>query len=353
MQNNRFHTIDGETLMSKPLAPIRFVVHSLIPQGLHILAGAPKVGKSWLALWLCLQVAKGEDVWSFKTEKGTSLYLCLEDSESRIQSRLFDITDDAPANIHFTVTSNTIGGGLEGQIEAFSAEHPDTNLIVIDTLQKVRRMSNDNAYANDYRDLGILKSVADKLGIAIVLIHHTRKQRDDDPMNMVSGTTGITGAADGSFVLEKNKRSSDCATLYCSGRDIEYRELKIEFDKTTHLWRLMSDSVENPAQLLGQSLSLLPDLIRSLGSFTGTPTELFERLKPHGLQTSTANVLSKELVQNQRELEELGIAYSSHRSNGRRIITLSAMSDDSADRNDMSPYPKIVDPVDPDGTDPP
>ncbi|MCL2675575.1 MAG: AAA family ATPase, partial [Firmicutes bacterium] len=109
---NRFNTIDGETLMTKPLAPIRFVADSFIPQGLHILAGAPKTGKSWLALWLCLQIAKGENVWNFKTEKGTTLYLCLEDSENRIQSRLFDVTDDAPNNAHFTVTSNTIGDGL-------------------------------------------------------------------------------------------------------------------------------------------------------------------------------------------------------------------------------------------------
>lgn len=203
--NQHLKTIDGETLMSKPLAPIRFVVQSIIPQGLHILAGAPKVGKSWLTLWLCLQVAKGEDVWSFKTTQGTTLYLCLEDSETRIQNRLFDITDDAPSNVHFATLSKGIGNGLEQQLENFVSVHPNTMLIVIDTLQKVRTISSDNAYANDYRDLGILKSVADKLGVAIVLIHHLRKQHDSDPLNMVSGTTGITGAVDSSFVLGKDK----------------------------------------------------------------------------------------------------------------------------------------------------
>lgn len=81
---SRFHTIDGETLMNRPLTPIPFIVQSLIPIGLHILAGAPKVGKSWLALWLCSQVAKGENIWRFATEKKTTLYLCLEDSETRI-----------------------------------------------------------------------------------------------------------------------------------------------------------------------------------------------------------------------------------------------------------------------------
>ncbi len=173
----KLHTIDGEALLSTPLAPIRFVVRQLLPQGLHILAGTPKVRKGWLALWLCLQVAKGDPVWRFAAEKKTALYLCLEDSETRIQNRLFDVTDDAPENVHFTVTSNLLGDGLEEQIERFVSEHPDTGLVVIDTLQKIRQLTNDNAYAGDYRDLSVLKSVADKHQIAILLIHHLRKQK--------------------------------------------------------------------------------------------------------------------------------------------------------------------------------
>ena len=112
---HRFRTIDGETLMNTPLTPVPFIIHSLMPAGLHILAGAPKAGKSWLALWLCLQVAKGEPVWDFAAEKKTVLYLCLEDSTARIQNRLFDITDDAPDNIHFAVTADSLGDGLERQ----------------------------------------------------------------------------------------------------------------------------------------------------------------------------------------------------------------------------------------------
>ena len=94
---NRLLTIDGETLMSQPLAPLNFVVDTLLSQGLHILAGSPKVGKSWLALWLAVTVAKGEAVWGMGVKQGTTLYLCLEDSTLRIQNRLFEITDDAPA----------------------------------------------------------------------------------------------------------------------------------------------------------------------------------------------------------------------------------------------------------------
>ena len=106
-------TIDADTLLSTTLPPTRFIIDRLLPQGLHILAGAPKVGKSWLALWLCLQVAQGTSVWDFPTHRGTVLYLCLEDSLTRIQSRLFQITDDAPEALHFATIAAGIGEGLE------------------------------------------------------------------------------------------------------------------------------------------------------------------------------------------------------------------------------------------------
>ena len=140
------------------------------------------------------------------------------DSYSRIQSRLLDITDDAPPNLFFATMSEKLQSGLEQQIERFLAAHPDTVFIVIDTLQHIRGGVNDaNPYASDYRDLGILKELADKHRIAILLIHRLR----DDPMNMISGTTGISGATDTNFVLRKSKRSSNSATLYCAGWDIK------------------------------------------------------------------------------------------------------------------------------------
>lgn len=156
-KENRLLTIDGETLMSQPLTPLNFVVDTLLSQGLHILAGSPKVGKSWLALWLAVTVAKGEAVWGMGVKQGTTLYLCLEDSTLRIQNRLFEITEDAPASVHFTTNSDTLGKGLEEQLRAFLSEHPDTVLVIIDTLQMIRGTGYDNTYANDYRDLSVLK----------------------------------------------------------------------------------------------------------------------------------------------------------------------------------------------------
>jgi RecA-family ATPase len=97
----RFNTINGETLMTMPLKPINFMIDNLLSEGLHILAGSPKVGKSWLALWLSVAVAKGQEVWGNKVKEGTSIYLCFEDSQIRIQNRLFDITDEASHKVNF------------------------------------------------------------------------------------------------------------------------------------------------------------------------------------------------------------------------------------------------------------
>ena len=159
----KLKTVDADTLLSTPLPANQFVVERLLPQGLHILAGASKVEKSWLALWLCLCVAKGEPIWGLTTVRGTVLYLCLEDSLSRIQGRLFQLTENAPAALHFATMAGNIGKGLEEQIEGFLQMYRDTVLVVIDTLQKVR-ISNSaaNPYANDYQDLSSLKALADR-----------------------------------------------------------------------------------------------------------------------------------------------------------------------------------------------
>lgn len=236
----QLRTVDGQTLMSQPLHPPNFVVDTLISQGLHILAGSPKVGKSWLALWLAVTVAKGEPVWNMTTKQGTTLYLCLEDSVLRIQNRLFEITEDAPSSVHFCTECDLIGQGLEEQVETFLTAHPDTVLVIIDTLQMIRPI-HDATYANDYRDLSVLKRLADKHGIAILLIHHLRKEKADDVFHRISGTTAISGAVDSSFTLVEERRGSGRAKLSCVGRDIEYRELELQRG-SENVWELVSDS---------------------------------------------------------------------------------------------------------------
>ena len=139
MPTEKIKTVSREKLLKMDLPPLRYVAKGFIPQGLHIVAGLPRAGKSWLPLLLCLKVSKGEPFWNYDTEKGTVLYLCLEDSFNRIQQRLGNLTDAAPPNLYFAIMASSLAEGLTDQIEMFVAEHPDTNLIVIDTLQKGAR----------------------------------------------------------------------------------------------------------------------------------------------------------------------------------------------------------------------
>ena len=334
-KENRLLTIDGETLMSQPLTPLNFVVDTLLSQGLHILAGSPKVGKSWLALWLAVTVAKGDPVWGMGVKQGTTLYLCLEDSTLRIQNRLFEITEDAPANVHFTTNSNTLGKGLEEQLRAFLTEHPDTVLVIIDTLQMIRGAGYDNTYANDYRDLSVLKHIADTHGISILLVHHLRKMNDDDPMNMISGTTGLSGATDSNFVLRKSQRRENTATLYCTGRDIPYRELALEFDGEDHVWKLLSDDCEQTEQPTERILFLLSELLRRQPEISAPAKALLEKIDPAGTEGLTPNSFSHRIRKSVDTLRRNGITVSFRKSNGDRLICLKRADgvDDPATEN--------------------
>ena len=334
-KENRLLTIDGETLMSQPLTPLNFVVDTLLSQGLHILAGSPKVGKSWLALWLAVTVAKGDPVWGMGVKQGTTLYLCLEDSTLRIQNRLFEITEDAPANVHFTTNSNTLGKGLEEQLRAFLTEHPDTVLVIIDTLQMIRGAGYDNTYANDYRDLSVLKHIADTHGISILLVHHLRKMNDDDPMNMISGTTGLSGATDSNFVLRKSQRRENTATLYCTGRDIPYRELALEFDGEDHVWKLLSDDCEQTEQPTERILFLLSELLRRQPEISAPAKALLEKIDPAGAEGLTPNSFSHRIRKSVDALRRNGITVSFRKSNGDRLICLKRVDgvDDPATEN--------------------
>ena len=334
-QIKRLQTIDADTLQSTAYEPVSFVVDTLISQGLHILAGSPKVGKSWLALWLAVTVAKGDPVWGMGVKQGTTLYLCLEDSTLRIQNRLFEITEDAPANVHFSTNSDTLGRGLEEQLRAFLAEHPDTVLVIIDTLQMIRGAGYDNTYANDYRDLSVLKHIADTHGIAILLVHHLRKMNDDDPMNMISGTTGLSGATDSNFVLRKSKRRENTATLYCTGRDIPYRELALEFDGEEHIWKLLSDDCEQTEQPNERLLFLLSELLRRQPEISAPAKVLLEKIDPAGAEGLPPNSFSHRIRKSVDALRRNGITVSFRKSNGDRLICLKRVDgvDDPAAEN--------------------
>lgn len=330
----KLNTIDADTLLSTPLPATRFIVESLLPEGLHLLAGSPKIGKSWLALWTCLCVSKGEPMWELPTIPGTVLYLCLEDSYARIQNRLFQITDDAPDTLHFANLSNNIGGGLEKQIEQFLEEHPDTNLIVIDTLQKIRDIVPDtNSYANDYRELSSLKELADKHHIAILLIHHLRKMNDNDPINMISGTTGLSGVTDSNFILKRKDRNSPQAELHCTGRDIESRILELCFQRETHTWILSKPIVKDQISI-DPELTFLSVFLRQLQTFEGTATELSALLEQKTGKIVSPSVLSRKIAKHTSGLDKSGIYVSSSRTREARQLHIVCTPCDGSDGND-------------------
>ena len=333
--NKKLTVIDGETLMDMRINPIRFCIDSLLPQGVSLLCGAPKIGKSWLVLDWCVRIAKGEEVWSFKTVKRTTLYLCLEDNLSRIQQRLNEITDEVPNNVFFATSSCSMSDGLAEQIESFVAEHKDTVLVVIDTFQMIRSKNKDTTYANDYQEIEELKRLADKLKISLLLVHHLRKQGDNDPLNKISGTTGISGAVDTTFILDKSKRSQNNATMICTGRDIEYRELELNFSKDNHIWDLVSDSGESPEILLPDEMIQLIEFMKKVIIFKGTNTEFAEEFNSFCCKEISAKALKQMMNKWRYELEDNDVFFSSYRSNGKRFVNVHYLPDsDSSALND-------------------
>ena len=141
----KLETKSCEEIMSTAYKPLECCVDGLLTQGLYILADAPKIGKSWLALDICLSVAKGEYVLKHQTHIGTALYLCLDDNKVRLQNRLYELTNEPTDSLYFSLLADTIGDGLEQQIEQFNLAHRDLKIVVIDTLQKIRS-SEESAY---------------------------------------------------------------------------------------------------------------------------------------------------------------------------------------------------------------
>lgn len=324
--------IDGETLMDMKLPPTKFCVETLLPQGIAMLGGAPKIGKSWMVLDLCVRIAKGETIWNLTTRKGTTLYLCLEDPLSRIKQRLCMLTDEVPENAYFATAAGTLADGLCEQIRNFVSNHPDTVLVAIDTFQIIRTNSTDTSYANDYDEVRQMKQLADELSISILLVHHLRKQGDSDPLNKISGTTGISGAMDAIFVLDKSKRNTDMATLVCTGRDIEYREIEMKLSKENCTWNLVSDSLENPQMRLPDEMVSLVEFMKTQKSFGGTNSEFTELFNSYYGKKLSAKSLKQMMNRWRYSLEEIGVQFTSHRSNGQRLVDISYSSvrDESA-----------------------
>lgn len=293
----------------------------LLYSGTYLFVGAPKVGKSFFMAQLAYHVSMGIKLWNYEVKKGTVLYLALEDTEKRLQERLFRMygTDSAD-NLHFTIWAKQLGSGLDEQLQRFVNEHPDTKLIIIDTLQKVREAGGDKfSYANDYEIVGKLKQFADKNHICLLLVHHTRKQQAEDKFDMISGTNGLLGAADGAFLLQKEKRTSDAATLDISGRDQQDQRLHLRRDADRLIWQFEKAETELWKVPPDPLLEAVAALVAQEPMWSGTATELVELL---GMEMKP-NTLSMRLNVNAgRLMDEYNVRYANERSHAGRRITL-------------------------------
>lgn len=316
------HTVSMNELFDNVYQPRHQIIEGLLHSGVYLFAGAPKVGKSFFVAQLAYHVSVGQPLWNFPVRKSDVLYLALEDDYRRLQERLYRMFGtDSTSNLHFAVTAQHLGGGLDEQLQRFIAEHKETRLIIIDTLQKVREMGGDRfSYASDYEIISRVKHFADCNRLCVILVHHTRKQQADDRFDMISGTNGLLGAADGAFLLQKENRTSNNATLDISGRDQQDQRLYLLRDPEKMIWMLERSETDLWKVPPDPLLEAVAAWVAMQGNeWSGTATELVESLE----LDIKPNVLTAKLNVNAgRLLEEHSIYYKNSRSHAGRNIKL-------------------------------
>jgi DNA-binding transcriptional ArsR family regulator len=235
-------------LMAEPLPAVKWIVPEILPEGVTILGGKPKMGKSWMALGLAVAVASGGMALGVKSvERGGVLYLALEDNRRRLQKRLKKLLPaEAPARLHLTTDWPRMNEGGAEMLARWLREHPETRLVVVDILKRVRPQASvhRSVYEADYEALEAMQKLAGEHGIALLVVHHLRKLGATDPLDELSGSTGLSGAADGILIL-KRERGRAAAYLHITGREIEEEaELALKWDANLASWTLAGDAEE-------------------------------------------------------------------------------------------------------------
>ena len=322
-------TISAKDLLTQPIEPLGFTIDTILPHGLFILAGSPKVGKSWLMLDMSNCVAGGDTFWNYRTTQGDVLYLALEDNNKRLQERLNKVSPvcdiDTLTDIHFVTKAEKLGYGLSEQIAEFLDTYPRTKLIVVDTLQYIRNSGRyTGTYSGDYQDMDALREIISGRDLTMLLITHNHKSDESDPVNRVHGSAGLTGAVDGIFVLEKRRRNSDKAKLTIANRDTESFQFDLWFDKSNCRWQLVgivnddTDGEDNLYELLDLLLDEAP-------VWRGTATQLHIALTMISPTLSISPIgLAKTLKNRQAFLcTQHGIECAFTRNKTARLIELS------------------------------
>ncbi len=326
-------SIAASDLQTAKIDPPEWLIPDVLPQGLAILCASSKVGKSWMAMQMCLAISRGKEFLDYASNQAGCLYLALEDGIFRLKDRLNKVLDGgkAPSNFYLSIKANGLDGGLIKQLDEEFEEHPDIKLIIIDTLQKVRGSAKKDeiAYATDYRELGALKEYADNKRICIFLIHHLRKMADEnDVFNMISGSNGIMGVCDTIFIIYKKKRQDENAVLFMTGRDIRQQDVVVHFDETKYRWDMVGTAEEEERKRKKREYDNNPivktvkDLLKQYPmGWKGTATDLIKAVydvtgSPCIYSTAA---LGKEITSIETQLYYDGIEHSMKRSGSSRV----------------------------------
>ena len=317
--------INQKSLLEATYPPQKWIVPSILPTGLAILAGKPKSGKSILALNLSLAVANGHkalDSDSFKVEPGSVLYCALEDSYRRLQDRTLNMISHmnlAPSeDLEFTTDMLRLPQGIQ-QIDKWLQNTENPRFVVIDIFARVKESSSGKGtlYDTEYSSLGPLQRFAQDTDIGLLLVHHTRKAQAVDEFDTVSGSTAITGAADTSMLLTGSEESNS-SILHIKGRDLEERELSLSLNPEALVWAYTGPVISRqPAPRQAQII----DLLNSVGEAL-TIKAIREGL---GLQANTVNQLlhwmkEKGIVETpQRGLYQLSADYRGHKRHKKEL----------------------------------
>lgn len=323
VNSNSLEVISMTELFDNIYPPRTPIVDNFLYAGIYLFVGAPKVGKSFFMAQLAYHISTGQTLWEYDVHQGTVLYMALEDDYGRLQGRLSKMFGtDSTADLYFATVSDQLGNGLEEQLKIFIKNYPNTKLIIIDTLQKIRENMGDKfSYANDYEMVTKLKRFTDEYKICLLLVHHTRKQLADDSFDTISGSNGLLGAADGAFILQKTKRIDNKATLDIAGRDQPDQILHLQFDRSICIWKLLKIENEISAPPPDPLLEKIANLLTlDNPSWTGTSSDLLVLLKDMDLQPNT---LTRKLnISVDRLVNEYGITYENNRTHSGKMIKL-------------------------------
>ncbi len=284
-----------QELLSWELPPTRWAIPEILPEGLTLLAGKPKLGKSWLALSAALSIASGGVALGTQpVTQGDVLYLALEDNARRLQARtrqLLSSMRSVPGGIHFALDWPRLGEGGLASLEDYLKEHPGVRLVVIDTWARVAPPSGErrrSQYEGDYEALIPLKHLADTYHVSILAVHHLRKTSSSDVLDEITGSIGMTGAVDGTLILKRERGQAE-ASLFVTGRDIEReQQLALSFDATTALWTVIGNTEEVGRTRARQEII---ELLREQGTDGMNPREIAEALEKN--YHTTRSILRK------------------------------------------------------------